>query len=99
MAALILSEVIINAIGGLVMIWFREIYQCLAEVVTSRRGLDDPALLLKQRFQSIAVEFNDEEIIIILLADAYNMNCIFDTNANNYSRMRITWDCKIYLFE
>ena len=75
----------------------REIYQRLAEGVTSRRSLDDPALSLKQMFQNIAVEFNNDDIMVELPADAFDMDCIVDINPNDYSRMRITRDCKFII--
>ena len=54
----------------------REIYQMLAEVYTSWRHVGKPTLGLKQMCQNIAVEFNNEEVVVNLSDESLDLDGI-----------------------
>ena len=72
----------------------RHIYQRLAEGCTTRRHLDDPVFNLKQMFQNVALQFNDERLIVELPPDYYAMDDCSCIDANDINRIRITRDCE-----
>ena len=72
----------------------RHIYQRLAEGCTTRRHLDDPVFNIKQMFQNICLQFNDERVNVELPSDYYAMEYLNEIDANDISRIRITRDCE-----
>ena len=85
---------------GMIMtlLQFREVYQKLAEGVTSRDGIDDPNLNNTQMFQNLAFSFGNEEVVITLPEEACDLDRIEEINPNDITRIRITRDCKVYVF-
>ena len=77
---------------------FREVYQKLAEGVTSRDGIDDPNLNNTQMFQNLAFLFGNEEVVITLPEEACDLDRIEEINPNDITRIRITRYCKRYVF-
>ena len=73
---------------------FRDIYQKLAEGVTNRHALDDPALHYAKMFQILAFAFNNESIVLALPQDAYDLPLIEEINPNDPERIRIIRDGK-----
>ena len=65
----------------------RDIFQRLAEECVSRAHLDYPSFLLKQIFQQVAFLFNNEKIFIDLSDSAYDIDDIFNLDANDFSRI------------
>ena len=86
---------------GLIMIkgGNREIYQMLAEVYTSWRHVGKPTLGLKQMCQNIAVEFNNEEVVVNLSDESLDLDGIQDISSNDMTRVRVTRYFKLYNFE
>ena len=72
----------------------RHIYQRLAEGYTTRRHLDDPVFNMKQMFQNVSLQFNDERLIVELPPDYYAMEDSSCIDANDISRIRIIRDCE-----
>ena len=72
----------------------RPIFERLTEGCTSRQKLDDPQFNLKQIFQTLAFSFNNEKIFVEISHDAYDVPGVMNINANDFSRIKITRDCK-----
>ena len=65
----------------------RDVYERLAEGCTSCRHLDDPLLGLKNMFQNIVVEFNNEKIMVQLLDESNDTGITPPTSVGfNYGR-------------
>ena len=73
---------------------FQEIYRKLAEGVTNRHALDDPALHYAEMFQLLAFAFNNESVIVLLPQDAYDLPLIEEINLNDPERIIIIRDCE-----
>ena len=74
----------------------RGIFQRLAEGCVSRAHLGYPSFSLKQMFQQIAFSFNNKKIFIDFPDSAYDIDDICNLDANDFSRIRITRDCKCF---
>ena len=72
----------------------RHIYQRLAEEVTSRRHIDDPTYSVRQMFQNIVLQFNDERVAVAMPPDFDDLADTEEIDANDNARIRITRDCK-----
>ena len=72
----------------------RHIYQRLAEGCTTRHHLDNSVFNIKQMFQNVCLQFNDERVIVELPSDYYAMEDTNDIDANDISCIRITRDCE-----
>ena len=72
---------------------YREVYQKLAEGMTSRHGLDSSELNNSQMFQNLAFAFNNEDVKVTIPEDAYDLENIEEINANDITRIRIHRDC------
>ena len=70
------------------------IYQQLAEGCTKRRHLDDLVFHVKQIFQDLCLQFNDERVVVELPPDYYEMGDDSGINPNDTTRIRILRDCK-----
>ena len=76
---------------------FREVYQKLAEGVTSRDGIDNPNLNNTQMFQNLAFSFGNEEVVITLPEESCDLDRIEEINPNDITRIRIMRDCKLFV--
>ena len=73
---------------------YRPYFERLAEGCTSRKYFDDPTYIISQIYQSIALDVNDERIVIDIPSDAYDVNTIEDINPNDISCIRIDRNCE-----
>lgn len=79
------------------------IYQILAEGVTSRCHINDLTYSLRQTFQALVLQFNDERATVKMSPDFDDLADTSDEiDATYISLIRITRDCKynilFYLF-
>ena len=74
---------------------FRGALQRLSDGVTSRDSLDNPSLSLKQIFVEIALAFNNDEIVVTLPDEAYDLEYIHLLDANDDDRISIQRDRKL----
>ena len=72
----------------------REIYGRVANGPTGRTQIDDISYHPKQIYQSVALSFNNESVLIDLPHDAYDLSLIEDIDPNDMGCIRITRDCK-----
>ena len=71
----------------------REIYEKIALGVRNRADLDDVSMTLEQMFQQIALSFNNEDILLELPQEAYDVNDFDLINLNDPNCIKITRDC------
>ena len=76
---------------------FRDIYQKLAERVTSRYDIDSSELSVTQMFQHLSFAFNNADILVILPEVAYDLQNIEDIDPNDLTRISIHRDSMYYL--
>ena len=69
-------------------------YQRLDEGAIGINGIYDPAISLKQIYYLIQLYINNDEIIIMLPDDAYDLENIEEINPNYPNRIFIPRDCK-----
>lgn len=72
----------------------RHIYHQLAECCTIHMYLDDPLFNLKQMFQNISLQFNDERVFVKFPPNFYDVGDTNGIDANDITRVRITRDFK-----
>ena len=72
----------------------RHIYQRLAEGVTSRRHIDDPTYSVRQMFQNVVLQFNDERVAVAMPPDFDDLVDTEEIDANDNYCIIITRDCK-----
>ena len=70
------------------------IYQQLADGYTVRQRIDDHVFNMKQMFQNVCFQFNNERIVVELPPDYYAMGDMYGLDANNITKIRIMRDCK-----
>ena len=75
---------------------YREVYQKLAEDVTSRHALDSFELNNSQMFQNLAFAFNNKDVKVTIPEDAYDLENIEEIDPNDITRIRIHRDCKYF---
>ena len=75
---------------------YREVYQKLAEGVTSRHALDSSELNNSQMFQNLAFAFNNKDVKVIIPDDAYDLENIEEIDSNDITRIRIHQDCMYF---
>ena len=73
---------------------FQFTLQRLCDGVTSRDTLDDPGLSLKHFFVEIALAFNNEEIVVHVPDEAYDIEYIHLLDPNDDDRIVIQRDRK-----
>ena len=83
--------------GSLYLYQDLEIYQKLAEGVTSRDDIDSAELSVTQMFQNLAFTFDNADIVVKLPEAAYDLENIEDINPNDLTRIRIHRDSMYYL--
>ena len=76
---------------------FRFALQRLCDGVTSRDSLDNPALSLTQIFVEIALAFNNEEIVVHLPDEFYDLEYILLLDPNDDDRIVIQRDPKLFV--
>jgi len=59
-----------------------------------RRHLDEPVFNMKQMFQNICLQFNDERVVVEFPPDYYAMGDMNGIDVNDITRVRITRDCE-----
>ena len=72
----------------------RHINQRLAEGVTSRRHIDNLTYSVRQMFQDLVLQFNDERVAVAMPPDFDDLADTEEINANDNSRIRIARNCK-----
>jgi hypothetical protein len=78
---------------------FKPHFQRLCDGITTRAQLDSSELSINQIYVDLALAFNNEEIVINLPEDAYDLKNISLLNPNDESRISIERDRKyLYLF-
>ena len=73
---------------------FRPMLQRLSDGVVNREQLDNPELSLKQMFMNLALAFNNEEVVITLPDDAFDLENSEMLDPNDRGRISINRDCK-----
>ena len=76
----------------------RDLYGRIANGPNARNQIDSVEYHPKQIFQSIALGFNNEDIVIELPPDAYDLHSIDQIDPNDIGRIRITRDCKLLIY-
>jgi len=69
-------------------------YQRLTEGCTVRWHIDDPVFNMKQMFQNVCFQFNNERVVVELPPDYCAMDDTYGLDANDITRIRIMRDCK-----
>ena len=72
----------------------REIYEKIALGVRNCADLDDVSMTLEQMFQQIALSFNNEDILLELPQEAYDVHDFDLIKLNDPNRIKITRDCE-----
>ena len=73
---------------------FRPQLQRLCEGVTSRDSLDNPGLSIKQIFVELTLSFNNDDVLVTVPQDAYDLDNIDSLNPNDERRISIMRDRK-----
>ena len=73
---------------------YREVFARLVNGPAARNEIDDVRFHPKQIYQDIALAFNNDNIVLTLPPNAFDLQCIDEINPNDMSRIRITRDCK-----
>ena len=71
---------------------FIRMLQRLCDGVVDRACLDDPELSLKQMFVELALGFNNEDLVVQLPDNAYDLQYVHLLDANDCSRIAIQRD-------
>lgn len=66
----------------------------MAEGVTCRQHIDDPALGLKQLYHNVFLGFSNEEVVLTLLDECLSIDGVHDIDPNDIHRMNDIRDCK-----
>ena len=77
---------------------FRDFFQRLSDGVQSRDFLDNPSLSLKQTFVQVTLAFNNEDVMVMLPDEAYDLEHIYLLDPNDESRISIERDRELYIF-
>ena len=72
----------------------RALYERLAEGVTNRWVLDNPALSIKQLFQRLNFDFNNDAVKVELPATTGDVNGLVTIDVNDCTRIQIHRDCE-----
>ena len=75
----------------------RPIYERLSVGVQGRSDLDDVSMSLQQIFQTVGLAFNNEEVILNLPDEAYDIPNFDSIDLNDMSRIRISRDCMLQI--
>ena len=73
---------------------FRPLLQRLCDGVTNRAALDSPELSLKHMFGELSLRFNNEDIVVNMPEEAYDLEYIHLIDANDSDRISIPRDRK-----
>ena len=57
--------------------------------------LDDASMSLQQIFQTVVLAFNNDEVVLNLPEEAYNIPNFDSIDLNDMSRIRISRDCML----
>ena len=69
------------------------ILERLAEGIKNRNQLDDSMYSLKEMFQTLVLDYNNEEVVVDLPTDAEELDDYMSLDANDISRIKVLRDC------
>ena len=77
------------------LLQFHDFFQILSDGVRSWEDLDNEPLSSKQIFVQAGLAFNNEDIVVDLPDEAYDLEYIHLLDPNDETRMRFDRDCEL----
>ena len=84
----------LRLLGVLMTLRNRALYEQLAEGITNRSVLDDPAPLIKHIFQRLTFNFNNNDVKVDFPPTTEDVNGSETMDAKDITRIRIHYDCE-----